>query len=127
MTWLLFFLLPHKGRVFAALAATSRWSRPSSLRCSAEGAEWSPIPERAAAIVPSRPIVSLVSFTSASTQRDRGPYLPAKSPFLDDDVEIRKAICSTNAIESLNARYRRAVKARGHFPTEQAPLRCPTP
>jgi hypothetical protein len=26
----------------------------------------------------------------------------------------------TNAIESLNARYRRAVKARGHFPTEQA-------
>jgi transposase-like protein len=29
-------------------------------------------------------------------------------------------LCSTNAIESLNARYRRAVKARGHFPTEQA-------
>jgi transposase-like protein len=41
-------------------------------------------------------------------------------PFLDYDVEIRKVICSTNAIESLNARYRRAVKARGHFPTEQA-------
>ena len=40
-------------------------------------------------------------------------------PFLDYDVEIRKVICSTNAIESLNARYRRAVKARGHFPTEQ--------
>lgn len=30
--------------------------------------------------------------------------------FLDYDVEIRKVICSTNAIESLNARYRRAVK-----------------
>ena len=46
-------------------------------------------------------------------------------PFLDyDDVEIRKVICSTNAIESLNARYRRAVKARGHFPTEQAALKC---
>ena len=41
-------------------------------------------------------------------------------PFLDYDVEIRKVICSTNAIESLNARYRRAIKARGHFPTEQA-------
>jgi putative transposase len=41
-------------------------------------------------------------------------------PFLDYDVEIRQVICSTNAIESLNARYRRAVKARGHFPTEQA-------
>jgi putative transposase len=33
-------------------------------------------------------------------------------------------ICSTNAIESLNARYRRAIKARGHFPTEQAALKC---
>ena len=45
-------------------------------------------------------------------------------PFLDYDIEIRRVICSTNAIESLNARYRRAVKARGHFPTEQAALKC---
>lgn len=45
-------------------------------------------------------------------------------PFLDYDVEIRRVICSTNAIESLNARYRRAVKARGHFPNEQAALKC---
>ena len=45
-------------------------------------------------------------------------------PFLDYDVEIRRVICSTNAIESLNARYRRAVRARGHFPTEQAALKC---
>ena len=45
-------------------------------------------------------------------------------PFLDYDVEIRTVICSTNAIESLNARYRRAVKARGHFPTEQAAIKC---
>ncbi len=36
-------------------------------------------------------------------------------PFLDYDIEIRRVICSTNAIESLNARYRRAIKARGHF------------
>jgi putative transposase len=45
-------------------------------------------------------------------------------PFLDYDLEIRTVICSTNAIESLNARYRRAVKARGHFPTELAALKC---
>jgi transposase-like protein len=45
-------------------------------------------------------------------------------PFLAYDVEIRQVICSTNAIESLNARYRRAVRARGHFPTEQAALKC---
>lgn len=45
-------------------------------------------------------------------------------PFLDYDIEIRGMICSTNAIESLNERYRRAVRARGHFPTEQAALKC---
>ncbi len=45
-------------------------------------------------------------------------------PFLDYHVEIRQVLCSTNAIESLNARYRRAVRARGHFPTELAALKC---
>ena len=45
-------------------------------------------------------------------------------PLLDYDTEIRQVIYSTNAIESLNARYRRAVKARGHFPCEQAALKC---
>jgi putative transposase len=46
------------------------------------------------------------------------------TPFLDYDPEIRRVLCSTNAIESLNARYRKAVRARGHFPTEQAALKC---
>jgi transposase-like protein len=45
-------------------------------------------------------------------------------PFLSFDVEIRRVICTTNAIESVNARIRRAVKARGHFPNEQAALKC---
>jgi putative transposase len=45
-------------------------------------------------------------------------------PFLNFDAEIRKVVCSTNAIESVNARIRRAVKARGHFPNEQAALKC---
>jgi putative transposase len=45
-------------------------------------------------------------------------------PFLAFDGEIRRIIATTNAIESLNARFRRAVKARGHFPTEQAALKC---
>jgi transposase-like protein len=45
-------------------------------------------------------------------------------PFLDYDIEIRRVLCSTNAIESLNARYRRAVRARGHFPTEAAAMKC---
>lgn len=45
-------------------------------------------------------------------------------PFLAYDVEIRRVLFSTNAIESLHARYRRAVTVRGHFPTEQAALKC---
>ena len=45
-------------------------------------------------------------------------------PFLRFDQEIRKIICTTNAIESINARLRRAVNARGHFPTEPAALKC---
>ncbi len=45
-------------------------------------------------------------------------------PFLQFDREIRKVICTTNAIESVNARLRRAVRARGHFPTEQAAMKC---
>jgi len=44
-------------------------------------------------------------------------------PFLDYDVEIRRVLCSTNAIESLNARYRRAVTVKGDFPPEQAALK----
>src|SRR6266487_300778 len=44
-------------------------------------------------------------------------------PFLTFDAEIRTIICTTNAIESLNARFRRSVKARGHFPNEQAALK----
>jgi putative transposase len=45
-------------------------------------------------------------------------------PFLQFDREIRTVICTTNAIESINARLRRAVNARGHFPAEAAALKC---
>jgi transposase-like protein len=44
-------------------------------------------------------------------------------PFLDYDVEIRRVLYSTNAIESLNARFRRALRARGHFPNEQSAMK----
>ena len=40
-------------------------------------------------------------------------------PFLDYDGEICKVLCSTNAMESLNAPYRRAIKACGHFRTSR--------
>jgi transposase-like protein len=96
--------------------------------------DWDPI-KRAI-----RPIYTAVNATAARQAFDEladtwGRRYPAITklwdnaweefiPFLDYDVEIRTVLCSTNAIESLNARYRRAIKARGHFPSEQAALKC---
>lgn len=45
-------------------------------------------------------------------------------PFLSFDVKIRKVIRSANAIESVNARIRKAVRARGHFTNEAAAMKC---
>jgi putative transposase len=45
-------------------------------------------------------------------------------PFLSFGLDVRQVIYTTNAIESVNARIRKAVKARGHFPNEQAALKC---
>ena len=36
------------------------------------------------------------------------------------DPELRKILYTTNAIESLNAQVRKAVRIRGHFPSEEA-------
>ena len=44
-------------------------------------------------------------------------------PFLEFPTELRKIVYTTNAIECLNARFRRAVRHRGHFPNEQAALK----
>jgi putative transposase len=44
-------------------------------------------------------------------------------PFLEFPAELRKVVYTTNAIESLNARFRRAVRHRGHFPNEQSALK----
>jgi putative transposase len=40
---------------------------------------------------------------------------PEFLPFLQFDTSIRMVVCTTNAIESINSRIRRAVNARGHF------------
>jgi transposase-like protein len=44
-------------------------------------------------------------------------------PFLEFPVELRKIVYTTNAIESINARFHRAVRHRGHFPNEQAAMK----
>jgi len=67
----------------------------------------------------------------AGTWRDKYPAMvamwerawPEFVPFLEFPVEIRKLIYTTNGIESVNARFRQAVRRRGHFPTEQAALK----
>ena len=41
-------------------------------------------------------------------------------PFFAFPAEIRRVIYTTNAIESVNARLRKIVKTRGHFPSDDA-------
>lgn len=41
-------------------------------------------------------------------------------PFLDYPPEVRRLIYTTNAIEALNSKIRRAVRTRGHFPSDDA-------
>ncbi len=41
-------------------------------------------------------------------------------PFLAFDPAIRRIICTTNAMESLNRVIRKSIKTRGSFPTGEA-------
>jgi transposase-like protein len=41
-------------------------------------------------------------------------------PFFAFPPEIRRVIYTTNAIESVNARLRKIIKTRGHFPSDEA-------
>lgn len=41
-------------------------------------------------------------------------------PFLSYPLAVRRLVYTTNAIESLNARLRKILKTRGHFPNDQA-------
>ncbi|MFC7556614.1 IS256 family transposase [Pseudoroseomonas wenyumeiae] len=44
-------------------------------------------------------------------------------PFYAFSVEIRRFLYTTNAIEALNSKLRRAVRGRGHFPIDEAALK----
>jgi putative transposase len=44
-------------------------------------------------------------------------------PFHAFPSEVRRLLYTTNAIEALNAKLRRAVRARGHFPTDEAAMK----
>ena len=44
-------------------------------------------------------------------------------PFFSFPREIRKALYTTNAIESINSQLRRVLRNRGHFPTDEAVMK----
>lgn len=45
------------------------------------------------------------------------------TPFFAFPPEVRRVVYTTNAVESLNSRFRQATRRRGHFPNEQAMLK----
>jgi putative transposase len=50
-------------------------------------------------------------------------HWPAVVPFFAFPADVRRIIYTTNAIEALNAKLRRAVRTRGHFPTDDSALK----
>jgi putative transposase len=50
-------------------------------------------------------------------------HWPAVIPFFAFPLDVRRIIYTTNVIEALNAKLRRAVRTRGHFPSDDAALK----
>jgi putative transposase len=50
-------------------------------------------------------------------------HWPAVIPFFAFPGDVRRIIYTTNAIEALNAKLRRAVRTRGHFPNDDSALK----
>ncbi|MFE2687787.1 transposase [Streptomyces mirabilis] len=48
---------------------------------------------------------------------------PEFTPYLAFPPAIRAVVYSTNMVESINSRLRKATRNRGHFPSEQAALK----
>src|SRR6266446_7807487 len=48
---------------------------------------------------------------------------PEVIPFYAFPADVRRILYTTNSIEALNAKLRRAVRARGHFPTDEAAIK----
>jgi putative transposase len=104
----------------------------STLRYASK-AHWSPI-TKALRTVYTAATIEAATARFAEFEHDWGQRYPAIirlwrtsweqfTPFLAFPPEIRKIIYTTNAVESLNARFRQATRRRGHFPNEQAALK----
>lgn len=44
-------------------------------------------------------------------------------PFLAFPADVRRIVSTTNAFEALSAKLRRAVRTRGHLPSDEAALK----
>ena len=104
------------------------------IRSSLDFASWKHRKALAAAI---KPIYTAVSAEAAQAELDAfeaGPWgvrFPTVAgawrrawdkviPFFAFPPEVRRVIYTTNAIESINARLRKIIKTRGHFPSDDA-------
>ncbi|NMK44784.1 IS256 family transposase [Achromobacter sp. Bel] len=104
------------------------------IRSSLDYASWKERRTVAAALKPIYTAATVEAALAALTTFEQGPwgqrYAPIADawrrawdrviPFFTFPPAIRKVIYTTNAIESINAQLRRAVKTRGHFPSDQA-------
>jgi putative transposase len=48
---------------------------------------------------------------------------PEVIPFYAFPADVRRILYTTNSIEALNVKLRRAVRARGHFPTDETAIK----
>ena len=104
------------------------------IRYSMQFASWKERKIIAAALKPIYRAESAAAAAAALSDFDAGPWgrkYPAIAqswrrnweaviPFFVFPEEVRKIIYTTNAIESLNASVRKAVRNKGHFPSDQA-------
>lgn len=104
------------------------------IRSSLDYASWKERRTVAAALKPIYSAATVEAALAALVAFEQGPwgqrYAPIADawrrawdrviPFFTFPPAIRKVIYTTNAIESINAQLRRAVKTRGHFPSDEA-------
>ena len=104
------------------------------IRSSLDYAGWKDRKELAKALRPIYTASSAEAALAALQEFEDGPYgqrYPSVAagwrrawaqviPFFAFPPAVRKVIYTTNAIESVNARLRKIIKTRGHFPSDEA-------
>jgi len=104
------------------------------IRHSTSYASWKERKALAAALKPIYRATTLQAAVAALDEFEAGPWglkYPAIAqswrrnweqviPFFAFPTDVRRIIYTTNAIESLNANVRKAVRVRGHFPNDEA-------